>query len=114
MTAHQMEIRCQARASGWLIKRNTSTLVANNEAARSTTSRNRPRGNIRATATIMASNSSTIADELGEYDCALNATDTGTLGRLKLSVQESGALPVGSGEAVVEVDAVSGDAERFE
>jgi len=33
-------------------------------------------------------------DELGEYDCALDATDTGTLGRLKLSVQESGALPV--------------------
>lgn len=33
-------------------------------------------------------------DELGEYDCALDATDTGTLGRLRLAVHESGALHV--------------------
>lgn len=33
-------------------------------------------------------------DELGEYDCPLNTTDTDTLGRLRLMVQESGALPV--------------------
>lgn len=33
-------------------------------------------------------------DELGYYDCDLDATDTGTLGRLKLMVHESGALPV--------------------
>lgn len=33
-------------------------------------------------------------DELGVYDCPVDATDTGTLGRLRLDVQESGALPV--------------------
>lgn len=33
-------------------------------------------------------------DELGYYTCPLNATDTGTLGRLKLMVHASGALPV--------------------
>jgi hypothetical protein len=33
-------------------------------------------------------------DELGMYSCALNTTDTGTLGRLQLMVAESGALPV--------------------
>lgn len=33
-------------------------------------------------------------DELGMYDCPLNATDTDTLGILKLNVHESGALPV--------------------
>lgn len=33
-------------------------------------------------------------DELGEYDCSLDTTDTNTLGRLRLMVQESGALPV--------------------
>lgn len=33
-------------------------------------------------------------DELGYYTCPLNATDTGTLGRLKLMVHEAGALPV--------------------
>ena len=33
-------------------------------------------------------------DELGYYDCDLDATDTGTLGRLLLAVAESGALPV--------------------
>lgn len=33
-------------------------------------------------------------DELGVYDCPLDATDTGTLGRLQLWVHESGALPV--------------------
>lgn len=33
-------------------------------------------------------------DELGYYGCPLDATDTGTLGRLKLVVHESGALAV--------------------
>jgi len=33
-------------------------------------------------------------DELGEYACPLDATDTATLGRLRLIVHESGALPV--------------------
>ena len=33
-------------------------------------------------------------DELGEYNCPYNATDTDTLGRLKLIVIETGALPV--------------------
>lgn len=33
-------------------------------------------------------------DELGVYNCPVNATDTGTLGRLQLWVHESGALPV--------------------
>jgi len=33
-------------------------------------------------------------DESGWYDCALDATDTGTLGRLVVAVHESGALPV--------------------
>ncbi len=33
-------------------------------------------------------------DELGVYDCPLDATDTGTLGRLDLFVHETGALPV--------------------
>jgi hypothetical protein len=33
-------------------------------------------------------------DELGIYDCDLDATDTNTVGRLRLDVQESGALPV--------------------
>jgi len=33
-------------------------------------------------------------DELGIYDCPLDATDTATLGRLRLHVHESGALPV--------------------
>ncbi len=33
-------------------------------------------------------------DELGIYDCPLDATDTGTLGRLQLWVHEAGALPV--------------------
>jgi len=33
-------------------------------------------------------------DELGVYDCPLDATDTATLGRLQLFVHESGALPV--------------------
>ena len=38
--------------------------------------------------------SSCTHDELGVYDCPLDATDTGTLGRLQLFVHESGALPV--------------------
>lgn len=38
-------------------------------------------------------NNATI-DELGYYDCPLDATDTGTLGRLQLAVHEAGALPV--------------------
>jgi len=33
-------------------------------------------------------------DENGYYNVALDATDTGTLGRLKLAVNKSGALPV--------------------
>jgi len=33
-------------------------------------------------------------DELGYYDCDIDATDTGTLGRLQLMVYEAGALPV--------------------
>jgi len=33
-------------------------------------------------------------DELGYYDCALDTDDTDTMGRLKLAVHESGALPV--------------------
>jgi len=33
-------------------------------------------------------------DENGYYDIPLNATDTGTLGRLRVSVSKSGALPV--------------------
>lgn len=33
-------------------------------------------------------------DELGYYDVPLNTTDTDTLGRLKVMVSESGALPV--------------------
>ena len=33
-------------------------------------------------------------DELGVYDCPIDATDTNTLGRLQLWVHESGALPV--------------------
>ena len=33
-------------------------------------------------------------DELGYYDCPLDATDTGTLGVLQLFVHEAGALPV--------------------
>lgn len=32
--------------------------------------------------------------ENGNYSCALNTTDTNTLGRLRVSVAESGALPV--------------------
>jgi hypothetical protein len=32
--------------------------------------------------------------ENGWYGCALDATDTGTVGRLTLAVNESGALPV--------------------
>lgn len=32
--------------------------------------------------------------EIGYYSCALNSTDTNTLGRLRLAVHESGALPV--------------------
>jgi hypothetical protein len=33
-------------------------------------------------------------EENGWYECALNTTDTGTLGILKLAVHESGAIPV--------------------
>lgn len=33
-------------------------------------------------------------DEIGIYDCPLDATDTNTLGRLQVFVHESGALPV--------------------
>jgi DNA-binding winged helix-turn-helix (wHTH) protein len=45
---------------------------------------------------ISQSNNATGAthDELGYYDVPLDATDTGTLGRLKIMVSVSGALPV--------------------
>jgi hypothetical protein len=33
-------------------------------------------------------------DEIGVYDCPIDATDTNTLGRLQLFVHESGALPI--------------------
>lgn len=33
-------------------------------------------------------------DEIGFYDCPLDTTDTGTLGRLLVAVHETGALPV--------------------
>lgn len=66
-------------------------------------------------------------DELGLYDCELDATDTDTLGILRVDVQESGALPVwaeymvlpanvydslvsGSDELLVETKAISADA----
>jgi hypothetical protein len=65
-------------------------------------------------------------DELGVYGCPVDATDTGTLGRLQLWVHESGALPVwhefmvvpanvwdsffGSDNLEVDTVAVSGDA----
>lgn len=38
--------------------------------------------------------SSATHDELGEYNVALDTTDTNTLGRLRVMVQESGAAPV--------------------
>jgi len=46
-------------------------------------------------ANIAQKNESTSAthDELGVYACPLDATDTGTLGRLRVEVHESGALP---------------------
>lgn len=40
------------------------------------------------------STTSTTHDEYGYYDIPLNATDTGTLGRLRVAVSKSGALPV--------------------
>ena len=38
--------------------------------------------------------SSATHDELGEYDIDLDATDTNTVGIIRVMVQESGALPV--------------------
>ena len=38
--------------------------------------------------------SSCTHDEIGYYTCPLNATDTGTVGILKVMVHETGALPV--------------------
>lgn len=38
--------------------------------------------------------SSCTHDEIGQYDCDIDATDTNTLGRLKIMVHEAGALPV--------------------
>ena len=66
-------------------------------------------------------------DEIGIYDCDLDTTDTGTLGVLRIDVQESGALPVwhefmvvpanvydslvgGSDKLQVDVEEVDGDA----
>ncbi len=43
-------------------------------------------------------------DEIGYYDCALDSTDTNTLGRLQLMVHESGALPVYHEYMVVRAD----------
>ena len=34
-----------------------------------------------------------VHDELGEYDCYLSTSDTATLGRLRIMVKETGALP---------------------
>jgi len=44
-------------------------------------------------------------DENGEYDCALNATDTNTVGILKLLVKESGALVVWHSYMVIPANA---------
>jgi len=41
-----------------------------------------------------ASDAGAAHDELGYYDISLDTTDTDTLGRLKIMVHESGALPV--------------------
>jgi hypothetical protein len=66
-------------------------------------------------------------DELGLYDCELDATDTNTLGILRVDVQESGALPVwaefivlpanvydslvaGADELLVETNTIAADA----
>jgi 5'-deoxynucleotidase YfbR-like HD superfamily hydrolase len=38
--------------------------------------------------------SSCVHDELGYYTCPLDTTDTGTIGKLRLMVHETGALPV--------------------
>jgi hypothetical protein len=43
-------------------------------------------------------------DAIGYYGCPLDATDTGTLGRLQLAVHESGALPVYHEYMVVRAD----------
>ena len=43
-------------------------------------------------------------DELGYYDCPLDATDTNTLGRLQLMVSEAGALPVWHDYIVLDED----------
>lgn len=44
-------------------------------------------------------------DELGDYDCPLNTTDTNTLGRLRLHIAESGAIPVTHDYAVLSASA---------
>lgn len=44
-------------------------------------------------------------DEIGYYDCSLNGTDTNTIGRLLLAVNESGAAPVWHEFMVVHSDA---------
>mgnify|MGYP001417842610 FL=1 len=43
-------------------------------------------------------------DESGYYDVPLNATDTNTLGRLRVSVSKTGALPVWQDFMVVTAD----------
>lgn len=43
-------------------------------------------------------------DELGYYDCPVDATDTGTLGRLQLMVKMAGATPVWHDYTVVAAD----------
>ena len=54
-------------------------------------------------AALAAKSSATTSahDDDGWYACLLDTTDTGTLGRLNLSVQEAGALPVWHNYAVV-------------
>jgi hypothetical protein len=48
--------------------------------------------------TLTAKNDATVltgtGDSLGYYDCVLNATDTGTVGTLKVACHIAGALPV--------------------
>jgi hypothetical protein len=47
-------------------------------------------------------NTSCVHDELGMYNCELDATDTNTVGQLTISIHESGALPVRLDYHVVE------------
>jgi len=56
-------------------------------------------------------------DENGDYDVALNTTDTGTLGRLRASISKSGALPVWKEFIVVPAnvyDALVGGSDKLQ